>query len=613
VDHGKSTLVGRLFHDTGSLAEGKFEQITAVCKKRGMPFEWSFLLDALQAERDQNVTIDTTQIWFRTDTRDYVIIDAPGHREFLKNMVTGAAGSEAALLLVDVEEGVKEQTRRHAYLLHLLGVKQVAVLVNKMDRVGYAKPRFDEVAAEIGRYLWGAGVGAPAAIIPVSAREGDMLVHRGAHLTWYDGPTVVEALDGFVPRPAPVSQPLRLPVQDIYRFDERRIIAGRVESGSLKAGDTILLSPANQTVKVKRIESWPPAPKNEAGAGESIGITLEEQFFVERGNLISHVGDAPLLTNVLRGRLFWLGHGPLLPGKRYQLRIATSEFQAELKAIERVIDTDSLAPVEAAEVRRNQVAEVVFHLRGLAAVDDFAALPATGRFVVVEGYDIVGGGIISAEGVHDQRAAPTRVRSSNLSTVDLQITPQDRARANGHTGGILWFTGLSGSGKSTLALGLQQRLFARGYQVFVLDGDNIRQGLCADLGFSPQDRTENIRRVGEVAGLFARAGMIVITAFISPYREDRSRARSCAPEYFHSVYIQADVKTCEGRDVKGLYRKARRGEIKDFTGVSAPYEEPEHAELTLNTMVHSVDECVTQLVDYVERQFVEGALQAKGK
>lgn len=605
VDHGKSTLVGRLFHDTGSLPDGKFEAIQQMCARRGMPFEWSFLMDALQAERDQGITIDTTQIWFRTAKRNYVIIDAPGHKEFLKNMITGAASSEAALLIIDAKEGVREQSKRHGYLLHLLGVRQLAVLVNKMDMIGYDETRFREIEREYTAYLKDIGV-TPSVVIPVSAREGDCIVESSKNMPWYKGPSVVGALDHFTPSAAPTDLPLRMAVQDVYKFDERRIIAGRIENGSLKLGDEIIFSPSYKKARVQSIETWPvqDKPIKEVRAGQSVGITLDDQIFVERGHIISHEKHAPILTNIFRARLFWLGHQPLEPGKRYKLKLATSELVAEVRAIEQVVNTDALSHQAARSVQRNEVAEVVFRIRGMAALDAFADNPRMGRFVLVDHFDIVGGGIIDMEGFQDQRVRVGEVKSKNITDVDLRITPDQRAFANGHTGGILWFTGLSGAGKSTLALELQQRLFAKGYQVHVLDGDNIRSGLNADLGFKPEDRKENIRRVGEVAALFAQAGMIVITSFISPYRDDRSRARAAAPEYFNEIYIKANIEVCEKRDAKGLYKKARAGKIADFTGISAPYEEPENAELVVDTTKH-VEMCVQQLLDYVERNFVD--------
>jgi bifunctional enzyme CysN/CysC len=605
VDHGKSTLVGRLLYDTDSLPEGKYEQIKASSEKRGMPFEWSFLMDALQVERDQAITVDTTQIWFKTQARDYCIIDAPGHKEFLKNMITGAANSEAALLLIDAKEGVKEQSKRHGYLLHLLGVKQIAVAVNKMDLIDYDEQRYSEVEAEYREYLKSIGI-EPIFMVPISAREGNNIAEHSAKMVWYNGPTILEALDRFSPLPVANDLPLRFPVQDVYKFDERRIIVGRVESGNLQKGDEIVFSPTNTKATIASIESWNASTLPEAAyTGQSIGITLTDQIFVERGHVASHVKDAPYLTNRFRARIFWLGHKPLETGKRYRMKLSTSEYIVEVEKILHVIDTDDLGEASAEKVERNGVAEVQLRIRGMAALDAFEDNPALGRFVLVDQYDIQGGGIIDASGLADMRVQAQEIKSQNVFNVDLKITTEQRALANGHAGGILWFTGLSGSGKSTLALELQQRLFQKGYQAYVLDGDNIRQGLNADLGFAPEDRTENIRRVGEVASLFAKAGFIVISAFISPYREDRRRARAAAPEYFHNVYIKADVETCEQRDVKGLYAKARAGEIKEFTGISAPYEEPENPELAIDTQALSVDASVEQLLAYVERQFVD--------
>lgn len=609
VDHGKSTLVGRLLHDTNSLPDGKMEAIQASCKKRGMPFEWSFLMDALQVERDQGITVDTTQIWLRTPSRDAVIIDAPGHKEFLKNMITGASQADAALLLIDAKEGIREQSKRHGMLLHLLGIRQIAVLVNKMDMVGYDQKVFDAIEKDYRAFLKTLGV-EPTCFIPISAREGDLIVSSSRNMPWYKGSSVIDTLDSFGVSAADENQPLRLPVQDVYKFDERRIISGRIESGTIKVGDEIVFSPTNTKIKVASIEAWPTPgkPIQQAVAGQSVGITLESQIFVERGHVASHVESAPKLTNLFRARVFWLGKKPLELEKRYKIKIATSEFMAEVKTIEYVVDAETLAQNKGDKVERGNVAEVVFRTRNVAAVDDFLTNPKLGRFVILQDYDVAGGGIISTEGFFDQRAAKqTDVKSKNLFEMDFGIRPEERAVANGHLGGILWFTGLSGSGKSTLAQQLQKRLFDKGYQVFILDGDNVRKGLCRDLGFEHADRTENIRRVSEVAALFAKAGVIVIASFISPYREDRQRARATAPNYFHNIYVKASVEACEKRDVKGLYKKARAGEIPNFTGISAPFEEPDNPELTIDTEQLSIEEGVAQLVRYVERQLVEPA------
>ena len=609
VDHGKSTLVGRLLYDTGSLPDGKFEAIQASCKKRGMPFEWSFLMDALQTERDQGITIDTTQIWLKTPTRDVVIIDAPGHKEFLKNMITGAAQADAALVLIDAKEGIREQSKRHGYLLHLLGVRQVAVLVNKMDMVDYSEEIFAKIEAEYREYLGSLGV-TPTCFIPISARDGDLIKITSANMKWYNGDSVTQMLEKFTVAKADESLPLRFPIQDIYKFDERRILVGRIESGSLKAGDELLFSPSNTLAKIASIESWPEtgnAPQS-ASAGQSVGITLTDQIFVERGHIASHIERAPVLTNLFRARIFWLGHKPLELGKRYKIKLGTSEMMAEVKTIEHVIDADTLAQVPANRVERSNVAEIILRVRGLAVVDDFNNNPRLGRFVILQDYDVAGGGFINMDGFFVERAGvPKTVKSHNICDVDFGVTPEQRSLANGHTGGILWFSGLSGSGKSTIAKLLQKRLFDKGYQVFVLDGDNIRKGLNRDLGFSPEDRAENLRRVGETSALFAKAGMIVISAFISPMREDRRIVRSIAPNYFHNIHIKASLETCEKRDVKGLYAKARAGEIPQFTGISAPYEEPQNPDIVLDTENLSVQACVEQLLKYIDAQLVEPA------
>ncbi|HEY0837005.1 MAG TPA: adenylyl-sulfate kinase [Azospirillum sp.] len=600
VDHGKSTLIGRLLHDTGSLPEGKLEELRTVSERRGMPLEWSFVLDAFQSERDQAVTIDTTQIWLRTRTRDVVVIDAPGHREFLKNMISGAAQADAAVLVVDAAEGMREQTRRHAYLLHLLGLRQVAVVVNKMDMVGFSAHRFREVAGEATRYLAALGL-TPAAVLPISARHGDTIAARSARMPWYDGPCLLDLLDRFEPPSPPVNRPLRLPVQDVYRHGDRRIVVGRIETGRLRVGDALVFSPSNRTARVAAVEAWgPQALPEELVAGQCAAFTLDEPIFVERGDIASHADQPPTLTPVFRLNLFWLSDRPLTVGATYTVKLATREARVTVQSIERVIDTQTLEPGVRDRVERNEVAEVVMRSPALIALDEPAAFPATGRAVIVDGYDVVGGGEVGTAGYPDQRPLLTR-RASNLHAVPHLLTHEARSWRNGHRGAVIWLTGLSGAGKSTLAMEVERQLFHQGYQVYVLDGDNVRRGLNADLGFSPQDRAENIRRVGETAALFADAGFIVITAFISPYRADRARARAAAGRCFHEVWVKADLATCEARDPKGLYRKARAGEIPDFTGISSPYEPPDAPELTLDTGRTDVAHAVSQILGYVGR------------
>lgn len=598
VDHGKSTLIGRLLHDTGALPPGKLEEIKATSARRGMPVEWSFALDSFQAERDQAITIDTTQIWFRTPTRDTVIIDAPGHREFLKNMVSGAAQADAAVLVIDAEEGVRDQSRRHAYLLHLLGLRQIAVVVNKMDLVGFSQERFAVISEEITTYLSRIGL-MPKVIIPISAREGDYIASPSSRLGWFKGQTLVEAIDAFLPKSVSAQLPLRLPIQDVYKFDQRRILVGRIESGRLRVGDKLLFSPSNKTAEVRSIESFGDQPlPTEAKTGEAVGFTLSEQIFVERGELASHESTPPVLSNIFRATIFWLASHPLVTGQRLKLKLTTREVIVTVQSIDKVIDTETLAPSAGSEVSRNAVAEITLRSQHVIALDEYQHNATTGRFSLVDGYDTVAGGLISMEGYPDQR--PNLRKNPELYHVDHILSAEVRATRNGHYGAVLWFTGLSGAGKSTLAMRLEQALFARGYQVYVLDGDNVRAGLNADLGYAPKDRAENIRRVGQVAALFADAGFIVITAFISPYQADRDHARSASPKSFHEIHIKADVATCEGRDIKGLYKKARAGLIDDFTGISAPYEEPANPNLTIDTNSESINACLDKLTSYVD-------------
>jgi len=601
VDHGKSTFVGRLFNDTGSLPEGKLEQLEAIAKRRGVPFEWANLMDALQSERDQNITIDTAQIWFRTPKRQYVIIDAPGHKEFLKNMVTGAANAEAALLLIDANEGVQEQSRRHGYLLNLLGIRQIAVLVNKMDLQSYSEDRFHQIERDFRAFLKTIGV-QPRCFIPIAAKHGDNIASRSANMPWWHGATVIEVLDQFEPAQPPTGQPLRFPIQDVYRFDHRRILAGRVEAGSLQVGDRLVFSPTNKVSVVKTIERWNAPPTTQAQAGESVGITLTEQIFVERGAIAAREDEPPYELSKFKARLFWLGRAPFSKDKTYKLKLATQEVECQIDAIERVIDSSNLETIVRPEsyVGRNEVAELTLRTKRPIAFDVHADIIPTGRFVIVDGYEVCGGGIIAADS-YPRRTADSLQKSHNIYWSHGKVTAQQRAIRNGHRGRVVWLTGLSASGKSTISVELERELFNLGRHVYILDGDNMRHGLCSDLGFSAADRKENIRRVGETAKLFADAGVVCVTAFISPYRADRDMVRKLMPEgEFVEVYVNAPLEICEKRDPKGLYAKARAHEIKEFTGISAPYEAPERPELELRTDHLSVAESVARIVEFLE-------------
>jgi bifunctional enzyme CysN/CysC len=582
VDHGKSTLVGRLLHETGSLPDGKLEMLKAVSARRGMPFEWSFLLDALQTERDQGITIDTTQIRFRTRSRDVVLIDAPGHAEFLRNMITGAAQADGALLIIDALEGVRDQTRRHGYLLHLLGVKQVAIVVNKMDRVDFSEARFRTISDEISSHLTGLGV-TPSAVIPISARDGDGVAARTTNIRWYNGPTVVEALDALTPARALDELALRLPVQAIYKFDDRRIVAGRVEAGHLGVGDEIVIMPAAKLARIKSVESWPMTPVLERqGAGRSVGITLDRELFLERGDVIAHIAAAPRDTRRLRARIFWLHDTPLATGASILVRLGTKETRATVVAIEKAVDPGELLSVETKAIGRNHVGEIDIALAQPVAADPHSDNPRTGRLVIEVNGRIAGGGLVLSVDA-GQRAIPV-----DIVPVESALRADERSARYRHTGAVIWLTGLPGSGKSTLARALERRLFGNGGSPVLLDGDTLRAGLNGDLGFSPRDRAENIRRLAEVATHLARNGHIAIVAAVSPSAEDRAAARRIADTAFREIHVATPAEVCERRDPKGHYAKARAGTLHGFTGIGNDYQTPTAAELTIDTSKHPV-------------------------
>jgi bifunctional enzyme CysN/CysC len=589
VDHGKSTLVGRLLHETGSLPEGKLEMLKAVSARRGMPFEWSFLLDALQTERDQGITIDTTQIRFRTRSRDVVLIDAPGHAEFLRNMITGASQADGAVLIIDALEGVRDQTRRHGYLLHLLGIRQVAVVVNKMDRVDFSADRFDDISDEISAHLIGLGV-TPTAVIPISARDGDGVAAHTSRIAWYEGPTVVEALDALEPARPAEALALRLPVQAIYKFDDRRIVAGRIESGSLSAGDEIVIMPAGKIARIKSVESWPLTPVNgRQTAGRSVGITLDRELFVERGDIIAHSGATPRDTRRIRARVFWLHDKPLARGDTILVRLGTREARANVVEIEKAIDPGALSNTETNAIARNHVGEIDVSLAQPIAADPYTENSRTGRLVIEVNGRIAGGGLVLSVDA-GQRAAPI-----DIVPVESALRPDERSARYRHNGAVVWLTGLPGSGKSTLARALERRLFSNGGSPILLDGDTLRAGLNGDLGFSAQDRAENIRRLAEVATHLARNGHIAIVAAVSPSKDDRAAARRIADTSFREIHVATPAEVCESRDPKGHYAKARAGTLKSFTGIGNDYQPPTDAELVLDTSSRSVPDATEEI------------------
>jgi len=594
VDHGKSTLIGRLLFDTHSVEEGKAERIQAACKAEGMDFEYAFLLDALLEEQAQNITMDTTRVPFRTARRAFTIIDAPGHKEFLKNMITGAASADAAILLVDAQEGLREQTRRHGFLLSLLGVKQVVVAVNKMDLVGYRQEVYEQIKADLSEFLGRLSV-TPAHFVPISAKLGEGLVTSSARLPWYAGPALLAALEEFRGNPPLTAAPLRLSVQDIYRFDARRIIAGSIEAGSLTVGDPIEFLPGHQRSTIKSIESWPaPAHPSEAirtaAAGQSVAITTADELFVERGQIGAAPSDLPTEGRIFTARLFWLHQEPLRAGDLLPLRLGTQQAEARLVSIQRTLDAVTLDPQPGgvSEVRRHEVAEVTLRVRRPVAFDLGGRIPSLGRFVLMRGRRIAGGGVIDT------------AQRDETATASRAVMPASRLALLGHRGAVIWMTGLSGAGKTTLAQALEKRLLHAGILPTILDGDVLRTGLSRNLGFSAEDRKENLRRATELALVLADAGVVVIGALISPFRADRELAADRARERgtpFAEVFINAPLAECERRDPKQLYQRARSGLIRDFTGIDSPYEAPLAPDLELRTDLETVEQSLTRLTE----------------
>lgn len=601
VDHGKSTLVGRLLADTGTVEAARVEKVRRICEAQRKPFEYAFLLDALEAEQLQGVTIDVAEVRFRWGGREYVFIDAPGHREFVKNMVTGAAHADAALLLVEAREGVQEQSRRHAYLLGFLGVREVAVVVSKMDLAGYAREAFDRVVDEYGRFLAEIGI-RPRIFIPISAAEGENITAPSARLDWYRGPTVLGLLEGLAPEAGrPDAGWLRLPVQDVYKFDDRRIIAGRVESGRLAVGDEVQVWPSGHRARVRAIEAWPEpaAPPAEAGPRQSTGITLDYPLYVQRGDLMADPDHPPRVSSLLAASVFWLGRAPLALGGRYRLRMTTSEREVEVFSITRVIDPVSMAvSTDADRIGQNEAGRVVFRSARPFVFDVAAEVPATGRFVVVDGYDVVGGGIVEeADDLYRRAYGRGRPRSASITPVPDAVTPAERAGLFGHRSHVVWLTGVPGSGKSTVARALERQLHDRHVKAFVLDGESLRFGLSADLGFDDVERSEQARRVAEVARLFQLAGLVVIVALVSPFAADREHARRLVgPADFTLVHLTAPAETLRQRDPHGLYRRAGRDAAVRVPGLNAPYEVPAAPDLAFDTAAEPPERVVGEIL-----------------
>ncbi len=532
VDHGKSTVVGRLLADTNSLPDGKLEQIRRDCERNSKPFEYAFLLDALKDEQSQGITIDAARVFFQSDKRDYIIIDAPGHIEFLKNMITGAARAEAAFLVIDADEGIQENSRRHGYLLAMLGIRQVCVMVNKMDLVGYSSQVYNRIVRRFTRFLRSIGL-SDAEFIPVSGREGDNISIRRGRMPWWKGATVLELLDRFEKGESLETLPMRMPVTDIYKFtncdDSRRIIAGTLETGSFREGDEIIFYPSGKKSRVKSIESFNTPPVKEVSAGAATGFTMEEQIYLSRGALACRVDErAPLVGNCLKVSLFWLGREPLLPGREYFLKTGTCKVRCRLTEILKVIDASSLdAQNHKKQVDRHDVAECVLTLQKAVAFDLVMDLPQTSRFVLVDEYEIAGGGII--RGIEDQRQYEDseKMVRRNLEWENGVITELDRMERYGQRPALILVTGELDGGKKDFAEQLEKKLFALGKAVYYLGYKSLKYGLDADLRGAlrrrPVIRDEHIRRISEISRIMLDAGMFFIVKIDNLSEEERDR------------------------------------------------------------------------------------------
>jgi bifunctional enzyme CysN/CysC len=597
VDHGKSTVIGRLLADAHGLPDGKLEAVRENCRRNSKPFEYAFLLDALKNEQAQGITIDTARCFFHSDKRRYIIIDAPGHIEFLKNMVTGASRAEAALMVIDASRGVEENTRRHGYFLSMLGIRQVAVLVNKMDLVEYRQTVYEDIRAEFKKFLEKVDIH-PVAFIPVSGMEGDNIASHSDNMPWYDGLTMLEQMDAFTPVPSPERMHFRMPVQGVYKFtennDSRRIIAGTVEAGSVRAGDEIVFYPSGKKTHIKSLEVFNAQTPDRFQAGNAAGFTMTEQIFVRRGEIACRRDEpAPQVGVRLKANVFWLGKDAFDRNRRYYFKCGTAKVEMALESIERIVNAATLSAGQRQYCEKNEVCECILKLERPVAFDLAGSIDATSRFVIVDGYEIAGGGIITQ--AMDEYDYNTR----NIRWSSGDVTGEERQRMTGRKGLVVWMTGLSGSGKTTIAQEVERRLLEAGMPAYILDGDKIRRGLCADLGFTAADRTENIRRVGETANLFRDAGMITLVTLISPFAASRDQARRIVGRSFVEVYVKASVETCKARDPKNLYKKALEGNIPNFTGLTSPYEVPENPDLVLDTEKWSEEECVEVLTSAI--------------
>ncbi|MCU0830005.1 MAG: sulfate adenylyltransferase subunit CysN [Rhizobiaceae bacterium] len=578
VDDGKSTLIGRLLYDTKLIFEDQLATLKNDTRKHGTTgeeFDFALLVDGLEAEREQGITIDVAYRFFATSPRKFIVADTPGHEQYTRNMATGASTADVAVILIDARQGVLKQTRRHSFIVSQLGIRHIALAVNKIDLVDFSKDVFDRIVADYRAFARDLGF-ASITPIPLSARYGDNVTTPSARMDWYHGPTLLAFLETVEVDRDAAQGPLRFPVQYVNRPNlDFRGFAGTIASGSVKVGDTVTVAKSGQSSKVKRIVLGAD-DRDAAIAGEAVTLVLEDEIEVSRGNMLVAPDQRPHVADQLAANLIWFDEEPLFAGRPYLLRTETDQMPATVTAIKHRIDVNTFAQEAAKSLAMNEIGHCNLSLQAPLAFDAYKDNRLTGAFILI---DRLTNATVAA-GLIDH---PLR-RASNVHWQALDVTREARAEQKHQKAVTLWFTGLSGSGKSTIANLLDKRLFALGKHATLLDGDNVRHGLNRDLGFTEADRVENIRRVAEVARLMTDAGLITMVSFISPFREDRQMARERLPDgAFVEIFVDTPFEECARRDVKGLYAKALRGEIKNFTGVDSPYEAPENPDIHLRT------------------------------
>ncbi|HVO02588.1 MAG TPA: sulfate adenylyltransferase subunit CysN [Candidatus Cybelea sp.] len=578
VDDGKSTLIGRLLYDTKLLFEDQLAALEKDSKKHGTTgddIDFALLVDGLEAEREQGITIDVAYRFFATDKRKFIVADTPGHEQYTRNMATGASNSDLAVILIDARKGVLTQTRRHAYIVSLLGIRHVVLAVNKIDLVDYSEPMFRAIVEDFREFASPLGF-ASLTPIPISARFGDNVMAKSANMPWYDGPALLHHLETIDVSTVMTDKPFRMPVQWVNRPNlDFRGFSGTIASGRVRAGDVVAVARSGRTSSVTRIVTMD-GDVPEAIAGEAVTLTLADEIDISRGDVICAATARPEVSEQFAAHLLWMADEEMLPGRPYMLKIGTTMVPAQVTELKHKIDVNSLSHAAGKTLHLNEVGYANISVNQPIAFDSYHDNRDTGGFILIDRFSnaTVGAGMIDF-GLR---------RATNVHWQALDVAKASRAAIKGQKPAALWFTGLSGSGKSTIANLVERALHAEGKHTYILDGDNVRHGLNRDLGFTDADRVENIRRVAEAAKLFVDAGLIVLVSFISPFRSERRMARELLqPGEFIEVFVDTPIEVCMKRDPKGLYEKARAGTIKHFTGIDSPYEAPEAAELTLKT------------------------------